>query len=164
MAVRDRTEGPTRERTLVIWLVVLGLVVLGLGGWVVYDLFFAPTTAPSAELDQVVDDYIEAFVAADGEAFGETVTSNYRWIWADSTQTADVAEMVAYVASGLNFEVNELGPRVWNGDNPIVVAVAMDLRSDTMEPGPDGMAGVSVLEIVEQGDGYRVSRHVWAGK
>jgi hypothetical protein len=157
MSVHDRTTG---TNPLVIWLVVLGVVVVGLGGWVVYDMFFA-SGAPNAELAQLVEDYEAAWMEADGEAFVALVTDDYTFEW--DGRSMGVPSMRASIAVDDGFEV-ETTSEVWSSDGSThYVSLAETVSSDSGVPGPDGMDGISTLTIVEDGDGYLIAQHVWFG-
>lgn len=160
MAVReDRTTTVDRN---VVWLVVLGVVVLGLAGWIVYDLFFSPTTAPNGELAQVVADYNEAWVTGDTATFAEIASDDYAFVWNDDSFGPVTMEFRIGALEG--FRVEPIGRQLWSGDGPAYfVSTAQTIYSDSGYPGPDGVEGISTLELMEQGDTYFVVRHVWFG-
>lgn len=157
MSVRDSTTG---TNPLVIWLVVLGVVAVGLGGWVVYDLFFA-AGAPNGELAQLVEDYEAAWEDADPTAFEAIVTDDY--VFETSAGSSGVASMRGSIAVDVGFEAESFS-EAWSGEGPTYyVARSQTVSSEDAFPGPDGVDGVSVLTIVGDGDGYLVARHVWFG-
>lgn len=157
MSIRDSTTAGTRP--YVIAVVVLGVLVLGLGGWVVYDLFFSPTGAPSAELDQLVADYEAAWMDADAAAFEALVTDDYTF--ESGASSWSVGSMRSGIAVDDGFRV-ETPSEAWSGDGPRYhVALVETIFSDYGAPGPFGQEGISVLEIVEVDDGYLIARHVW---
>jgi hypothetical protein len=160
MAVQQDTR-TTVDRKMV-WIVVLGVIVLGLAGWLVYDLFFSATTAPNAELAQVVADYSEAWETDDSAAFATMVSDDYQFVWNDTSTGAVTMQYNIRFEDG--FRVEPIGRRLWSGDGPeYYVSTAQTIYSDTDYPGPEGVEGMSTVVLVEDGDTYQVVRHVWFG-
>jgi hypothetical protein len=160
MAVQQERRTTTNRN--LVWIVVLGVIVLGLAGWIVFDLFFSATTAPNAELAQVVADYTEAWETSDTAAFATTVSDDYQFVRGDTSTGAVTMQFNIGMDNG--FRVEPIGRQLWSGDGPeYYVSIAETIYSDSDYPGPEGVEGMSTVVLVEDGDTYQVVRHVWFG-
>ena len=159
MAVRE--ESTTSVDRNVVWLVVLGVIVLGLAGWIVFDLFFSATTAPNGEIAQVLADYETAWETGDAALFAEVTSEDYVFVSGGSETSA---VMMGFTIGALDgFSIETIGHRVWAGDGPTYqVTMAETVYPDSAIL-PDGLDGISTIELVEDGDSYLVVNHVWFG-
>jgi hypothetical protein len=160
MAVREDKETTVDRSTM--WLVVLGVVILGLAGWIVYDLFFSGTMAPNGEAADVVNAYEAAWEEGDLQAFAELTSGDYYFRVDDAKASSVIMEFRIGAMDG--FRVKQMGQWVWSGEAPFYqVAIPQTVYTETGYPGPEGIVGMSTLELVEEGDTFLVESHVWVG-
>ena len=154
---------PTTDRTkaLTTWVVVLGIVAVGLAGWVVYDLFFGPTTAPNTEMSQLLDDYTAAWNDHDGEAFMALVTEDFVFESDGGISTRTYQAQSITASSEYGWEVDQVGEPMWAGDGPWYVTTVDEV---SWEDAPAPIEGISTFEVVEMEDGsYLIAQHVFFG-
>lgn len=168
MAVLEATETRPPERIevandrSVVWFVVLGAVVLGMAAWIVYDLFFSAAAAPNGELARVVNTYELAWETGDLQTFAELTTGDY--FFRSGGDQASAVVMRFRIGALDGFRVEQQGRWVWSGEGPYhQVSIPQTVFTETGYPGPDGIVGMSTLELVEEGDSYLVASHVWVG-
>lgn len=147
---------------MLVWVVVLGVLVVGLAGWIVYDLFFSATTAPNGEIARVLSDYQTAWETEDAAMFAALTSDDYEFISGDQSVGPETMELRLSMMNG--FRVERIGQEVWAGDGPTYhVSRAQTIYTDSGFPGPDGVDGISTISFVEDGDSYLVVMHRWFG-
>lgn len=156
-----RGEHPERgTRTLTAIVVALTVALVGLGAWVIIDRTSTPDTAPSGDVAQVWDDYMDAWNNYDGDAYLELTTDDYTFVTEMGTNTA--ASQAIYI-NGLgtyDWQVTPIGEPTMAGDGPWFVSQVNRVEDNTMtEP----VEGVSVLTIVDDGGVLRVANHTFFG-
>jgi hypothetical protein len=147
---------------LTVAVVILTLAVIGMAMWAISGAPESEASAPSIELDELVDDYFETWTDYDSDAFFDLVTEDYIWEWGDQAWDAEakMAEVAHY--EFVNFRVDFTSERLWSGEEPTYyVAQSHTSYTDTGFPGPDGVDSISVLKIVNQDGDYLIARHVF---
>jgi hypothetical protein len=156
MAVHEM-EAATKAHRLSIWVVVLAISTVGLAGWIVYDLFFSATAAPSFEIMGVVMDYVDAWNEADPVAFEAVVTDDY--VFQNEYGTYDLAGQLENLTKvdETNMEASMVGWPIWAGDGPWYVSVADRMMADDWD---EPVSGIGTVTIVQEGDTYLVDSHI----
>jgi hypothetical protein len=72
----DQEAAGRRRSALTVALVVLTVAFVGLASWVVYDQM---NSSVDSEIQQLLDDHREAWMAQDVVAFREMTTDDYAW-------------------------------------------------------------------------------------
>jgi len=160
---RTSTDGQEtlrgRLRGLSIAVVVMAIALLGLGAWVVYDFVTDGQTAPTGEVQALLDDYTAAWNDHDGAAFLELVTENYTFSSGSMETSAEGQAML--IRGYSNIDIERIGQPIMVGDGPWDVVVANRLNNtnaDTYEE------GISFFVIVDQDGTLLVSSHDWTGE
>ena len=161
----DPEPAVNRNRFLTIAAMVLALALVGLSAWVVYDMTTAPETAVTAEIEELLDDYIAAWNSYDGEAFLELLTDDYVLDMvgasAAATQPASDASELVNSLDAFEWSVAVIGERIMAGDGPWYVSEVEHFAGP--DYGPAGADGVSTLTIVDDGGTLKVARHAYVG-
>jgi hypothetical protein len=150
-----------RLRAMTVTVVVLAVALIGLGAWVVYDLVAQPDTAPTAEIEALLDDYTTAWNEYDGDAFLALVTDDYVHEYAGFGSTAE--SVAADIESNEVFEntVEKVGDPIMIGEGPrYYVAQANRLTS----VGGVRLEGISLFTIIQEGDMFKIQEHVFIGE
>jgi hypothetical protein len=157
----DRSGHPERgNRTLKAIVIALTVALVGLGAWVIVDRASTPDTAPSGDVAQVWDDYMDAWNNYDGDAYLELTTDDYTFVTETGTNTA--ASQAAYIdgLGAYDWQVTPVGEPTMAGDGPWFVSQVNRVEDNTMtEP----VEGISVLTIVDDGGVLRVANHTFFG-
>ena len=133
----------------------------------------APETAVTAEIDQLFEDYITAFNNYDEEAVQAVITDGYMVyetgfdpLYAVSTGfTHEYPASWVLAAVNLNYPALEyhwerVGEPIMTGDGPWLVSQA--IFSTSNDPCcPNGVEGISILTIVDEGGTLKVARDVF---
>jgi uncharacterized protein HemX len=155
--------GHRRNGLLLTLVIVLAAAVVGLGVWVIVDQTSTSDTAVTDDVQQLLDDYYDAWNDHDGDAYLELMTDNARHVTGLGETSA--AQQAAYIDNldTYNWHVEPIGDAVMSGDGrPWYVAQVNLLTSNTY---PDeGYEGMSVLTIIDDGGTLRISRHVYNGQ
>ncbi|MFV1960413.1 MAG: hypothetical protein ACC658_01140, partial [Acidimicrobiia bacterium] len=113
-----------RTRGLGIAIVILAGLVLPLGAWIIYDFSQGATTAPSAEMRQLLDDYDSAWNNYDAEAFLALTTAGYRFTSAGGTEFRRVDQASEFETTLPMFtrQFENLGEPIVTGHGPWYVS------------------------------------------
>jgi hypothetical protein len=152
-----------RNRGLEIAVVILTILVLGLGAWIIYDYTQGSAFAPSAEIEQLVDDYHDAWNNYDGEAFLATTREGYTFT-SSAAGTFDRAEQLDVIEKTLpsyDWEVERLDDPMVIGDGPWWYVSFPVQTSDNLR---DSINGMTVLTVVDFDGTYLVAGHVFIGR
>jgi hypothetical protein len=161
--VADPGQETLERRTRGLWIavIVLGVLVLGLGAWIIYDYTQDSALAPPAEVTQVVEDYTAAWNNYDGEAFLATTREGYTFT--SSAGAFDRTEQLSAIENTLptiRWQVMPLDDPIAIGDGPTWFVVSLDETTDNIR---DFVEGVSVITVVEDDGSYLITRHVFLG-
>ena len=155
------TEHPDRDnRTLTAVVVALTIALIGLGAWVIIDRNSTPATAPSDDVTQVWDDYLDAWSTYDGDAFLQVTTDDFTFVTETETTSVDVQAANIDRLGAYDWQVTPIGDRVMAGDGPWFVSQVQRVEFNTL---PEPVEGVSVLTIVDDGGELRVANHTFFG-
>ena len=143
------------------WLVaVLVVAVAGLGAWAIYGAFSGSETAPTDEIDQLMDDYMDAWNDYDGDAFLQVVSDDYvLQTEGDLTGAAAQATYIDQLGT-YNWQVTPVGDRMMAGDGPWYVTQVNVLESSIYA---GEVEGITVLTIVDEDGVLRVAGHTYFG-
>lgn len=144
------TESP-RRRTGFVVLAIVAAALLGFGlGWAVFR--DTGTSVPD-DIEALLDDYTDAWNAADGEAAVALMTPGARFyssaFMPNEGLTGD--ELVDHI-NGLRPDEIADGDRTVVGDGPYMVV---------SDASPTGFDGTSVIYVVEVGDTLMIAGHHW---
>lgn len=147
------------NRTLKAIVIFLAVALVGLGAWVIIDRSSTPATAPSDDIAQLWDDYIDAWSNYDGDAFLELTTDDYTFV--SEMGTAGAASQAAFInGSGrYDWQVTPVGDPAMAGDGPWFVSQVHLIEDNRSGP----VEGISVLTIVDDGGVLRVANHTFYG-
>ena len=145
-------------------LIVAGVLVAG-GGIVACGGDDSDGSTPDASVElpaevvEAYDNYIEALLAADGEAMLEFVTDDFTWL-SYGTNLMDAEYRADYVTRYYgNFDVEEIGePTVVGGGDEYIFSVPE--RATT----PAIADGISLVKMVKVDDTWLVSAHRFLGE
>jgi hypothetical protein len=158
---RGRTGHPDRgNRTLKAIVIALTVALIGLGAWVIIDRSSTSETAVSADVAEVMDDYLDAWNNYDGDAFLEVTTSDFTFVTEQGATGAAVQANYINQLGNWDWHATPIGERVMAGDGPWYVS-QVNLVEDTTTAGP--VEGISVLTIVDDGGVLRVANHTFFG-
>lgn len=147
------------NRWLIAAVVVLAIAVVALGAWVVYDLTTDSSAVP-AEVEALVEDYMNALSTYDGDALMATMyepTFRFKYGTALSLNAADnVASLAEWEADGMKVEISgDLAFTEAAYPYDYYVAVPLHMTS-TANPG--GSEGIELMGIIDRVDtGLRVT-------
>lgn len=156
---QETLERPTRG--LWIAIVILGVLVLGFGAWIIYDYTQDSALAPGAEIEQLVEDYTDAWNSYDGEAFLATTQEGYTFT--SNAGTFDRTEQlfnIENVLPELAWQVESLYEPLAVGDGPRWFVTVPSETSDNVR---DFVEGVSVITVVERDGTYLITGHIFIG-
>lgn len=153
---RSGSTTPTSSRNpLAPWVVVLSVLVVGLAGWIAWDLFFVEDAAPVPEVADLVDDFIASLDEYDTEAAEALVMPSF---------ATNVAGPVTGVDGAITWlEANDahatiVGPMISQveGDWTVVAApISGHVADESVDEGTRFL-GTVVLRGNDT-DGYRIS-------
>ena len=159
--VDDRISKLRKRNRGLGWLAgLLAVAVIGLGGWLIADLNSGSAeTAPTAEIEQLLNDYNTAWNEADGAGYLSMLTDSY---------TIETPRYGAFTGpeQALNFEparngVQTVGDYTMIGTGPWWVTMA---SHHDFAPGyPEGVDSVSILKIVEENGALKIAYHKGSG-
>lgn len=158
---QSSAEKRVEQLRTAVWL--LGILVVVLGAWIVYDYSQDTALAPTPEISDLIDDYVAAWNNYDGEAFlaltreGYTYTSNMAGTF-DRDEQLDVIENTLPSQS---WSAELLGDPVMVGDGPWW-HVAMPVRITSMLS--DVMDGTCMLTVYDADGTYLITRHIFNGR
>ena len=155
-----RTGHPDRgNRTLKAIVIALTVALVGLGAWVIIDRSSTPDTAPSDDVAQVWDDYLDAWSDYDGDAFLEITTDDYTFV--SEMGTAGATSQAAFInrLGDYDWQVTQVGEPIMAGDGPWFVSQVNQIEDNRSGP----VEGISVLTIVDDGGVLRVANHMFFG-
>ena len=158
----DQTGHPERgNRTLTAIVIALAVALVGLGAWVIIDRNSTPETAPSDEVSQLWDDYIDAWNNYDGDAFLQLTTSDYTFVTEQGTATAAEQASEINLLGNYGWHVTDVGEPLMAGDGPWYVTQVNLVENATSARGGGSTEGISVLTIVDDGGVLRVANHTF---
>ena len=141
-----------RNRGLIVTVIILAIVALGLGAALIYQM--NTSEALPADVEQVLDEYIGAWEAADTNAFLASVTDDYmitEYIYAETGDSADPLMFSFKVFDDDPAITAEMG--VKNADYTVARGEAFVVRGEgpwivsfeeTWTSGPNTMPGVAM--------------------
>ena len=154
-------DTPHRGQRGMGWLVALLVIaVAGLGAWAIYGAFSESETAPTDAVDQLMDDYTDAWNNYDGDAFLQVVTDDYVLrsegdLTGPATQATHIDRLGTY-----DWQVTPVGDRMMAGDGPWYVTQVNVLESSIYA---GEVEGITVLTIVDDDGVLRVAEHTFFG-
>jgi hypothetical protein len=150
---------------------VLTVMIVALGAWLAYDQ--ATGTDVPAEIDQLIDDYLQAWVDKDESAIRAATTDDFELteylysIGADFQNpervklmetVRDDVEGVIRVGFGYDWLNERAGQPIITGDGPWFVSFVENWHDD------DGHSlGMANYVIVDDNGALRIANHYWAG-
>jgi len=180
--VTDRTEAAgdvqsiqSRNRWLVIALAVLGVAVIFLG----FLLWSGTGSTVSAEVDQVIDDYITAVVNQDPEAWRATVTDD--WYYSskyygpngfldEMSYDPPMNEYLRTIEFGVAVEYEQLSDPIVIGDGPWFVTMHQHWPEAQDPDGRNSVGGLAkdyegtgTYVVIEQDGTMKVAAAYWTG-
>lgn len=155
-------HGRPSRRTLVVLIAVLAAAVLGLGAWLVVERNSTTDTAITGEVQQLLDEYYDAWNTWDGDAYLELVTDDGSFaVTGRTTSTAQQATIIEGLER-VDWHVETIGDPIMVGDGPWYVTQADHLTGDAY---PDsGHQGISTFTVVDDAGTLRISHHVYTGE
>lgn len=165
MSVTDSTQrtpatGRERPRTLTVAVAILSVLVIGLGAWLIYELQASGPTAVSSDVEELLDDYAEAWNTHDSDGFLELVSSDYRF-YGTAGQPGMTAEetagMISTDLAPLEFSVETVGSLRGIGDEASLHVTALE-RYSSLFP-QQAETGASVFHLVKNGDTWEIQAH-----
>lgn len=165
-------QAERRNRLLTITVVVLVLAVFGLGSWIIYDATTDREASVTAEIDQLLDDYISAVSANDAPAYLAVVTDDFvvndiLYYQVGGTLVRSLSsETLDLVATSLEFAVTEwqfelVGEPIVTGEGPWYVSLVENARNTTEEN--HRYVGVSTYVVVDDDGTLLVAEKTWIG-
>ncbi len=163
-ATERRTDhvGPKGNRFLIALVVVLAAVVVGLVAWLIIDQTSSSDVAATDEVQQLVDDYHDAWNNWDGDAYLDLVTDDAVFVSRFATTPAATQANIISSGEGTNWHVQAVGEAIMTGDGPWYVAQANRLTAAVYPD--DGYEGLSILTIVDVDGTLQVARHQYIGE
>ncbi len=145
-----------RTRGLGIAVVILAGLVLALGAWIIYDISQGASTAPSAEMTQLLDDYDSAWNNYDAEAFLALTTAGYRFTSAGGSEfrRVDQASEIETRLPMFTRQFENLGEPIVTGHGPWYVSTPVHTTTNIREA-----EGISILTVVDIDGVLQVSDH-----
>lgn len=151
-----------RNRFLIVALAIMTAACVALGTWTIVDRSGSSDVAPTAEIQQLSDDYRASWNEYDGNAFLGYVTDDYGFqVLGDSPTSATAQASFIGMSSGSNWNAAPVGEPIVAGDGPWYVATVDHLTADGYPE--DGVDGVSVVKIVDEGGTLKVAHHTFIG-
>lgn len=159
---RHHGDGSSGRGMLIGLVVVLAAAVVGLGAWLIVDGTETSDTAVTDEVQQLLDDYHDAWNEYDGDAYLRLMTpGGMHVVGGRATQAAQQATIIEGL-DRYDWHVEPIGEPILVGDGPWYVAQANLLTATTYPEG--GHEGLSVLTIVNDDGTMRITRHVYTGR
>jgi hypothetical protein len=154
--------GPKGNRFLIALVVVLAAAVVGLGAWLIIDQTSSSDVATTDEVQQLIDDYHDAWNDHDGDAYLELVTDDA--VFVTSLASTPAATQARTISAGerTDWQVEPVGEPIMTGDGPWYVAQANRLTAAVYPD--DGYEGLSILTIVDDDGTLLVDRHLYVGQ
>ncbi|MDH3605670.1 MAG: hypothetical protein OER12_01600 [Acidimicrobiia bacterium] len=156
----DNETGVLQRRNRVLgWLTVfLAVAVVGLGLWLAAEVTSSSTElAPTAEVEQLLTDYQEAWANADSNAYLALLTDNFVLETSRFGRFTGPEQVAAWVPARQGLE--QLGGYSMIGTGPWYVTVASHHDSVPFPGFSEGVDSVSVFKIVDQGGTLKVAYH-----
>ncbi|MEX1287820.1 MAG: hypothetical protein AB1Z57_07780 [Acidimicrobiia bacterium] len=150
------TLEPSMTRSpLVPWVIVLGIVVAGLAGWIAYDLFLVEDAAPSPEVAALVEDFVTSLDEYDSEAANALVMPNFATNVAGPVTGAD--EAISALESW-DHRTSIVGPMVARVDGDwTLVVVPISLHDPDLRPDEGVPIMATVVVFDSDADGHLIS-------
>lgn len=153
----------SQSRFLTVMVAVLAVVALGLGAVVLYNLASGDESAVPADVQQVLDDYYDAWETQDGNALRALITDDYsltEHVYEPDGRQVVVVRDPDNLSLNLDaYTIETFGTPIVTGDGPWFVSVGESWvgefsRSD----------GIATYEVVEQDGTLLIARHYWDGQ
>lgn len=155
-------HGRPSRRTLVVLTAVLAAAVLGLGAWLVVERTSTTDTAITGEVQQLLDEYYDAWNTWDGDAYLGLVTEDGSFaVTGRTTSTAQQATIIEGLER-VDWHVETIGEPIMVGEGPWYVTQADHLTGAAYPDG--GHQGISTFTIVEDAGTLLISHHVYTGE
>ncbi len=151
----------TRNRFLIIALAIVTAAFVALGTWTLVDRSGSSDVAPTAEIQQLLDDYEAAWNDYDGAAFLALVTDGYGFEISGTTTGAATQALYIDNMGSTSWHVTQVGDAISAGDGPYYVALVDNLTA--VDYPVDGVDGVSIVTVVDDGGTLKVDHHVFIG-
>lgn len=159
-------EAPDRSRSrlLKVMVAVLAVVVLALGAVVLYELASGDESAMPADVQQVLDDYYDAWETEDRDALRALVTDDVAFVKhvykPDGGQysVASDADRFGSRLGQTDYTIENFDSPIVTGDGPWFVSVGESWISVFSRY--DGTANYM---IVEEDGALLIARHHWVG-
>ncbi len=159
-------QARTRNRVLTIISAILALALVGLGSWILYDVASGPTVP--TEVNEVIDDYLQAWVGRDQEALRAATTEDfvineyqYKWgvdeIILHEIYNDDVEGIIS-IGFLFPWEIELVGDLHVAGEDPWFVTVEENWAQNLWHY--DGMA---TYVVIDDGGTLKIANHYWTG-
>lgn len=151
-----------RNRMLTILVILMAAVLVAMAAWIVVDATRTSDVAPTAEIEQLLDDYRAAWNDYDGEAFLGMTAPGYRF---EAEGFRNTAEEQASVIDGLgtyNWQVATRGEVIVAGDGPWYTAEVNVITG--RYAASEGSEGITLKRIVDNDGTLKVSKHIFLGQ
>ncbi len=163
-----------RNRRLLVLSAFLAVVVLALGGWLLFDSDGGAEASIPAEIDAVVEDYFNAWNAYDADALRAVTTDGFR-IYESEYLTEFTASGPVSLSYDLDWALNRIevvyptvearwtryGGPVVAGEGPWLAAqVVGSVRVPRPNLPPVEFRGVVMLTIVDEDGTLKVARDI----
>jgi hypothetical protein len=161
-----------RNRLLTITVVVLVLAAVGLGSWIIYDATTDREASVTAEIDQLLDDYISAVSTNDAPAYLAVVTDDFvvndilyyqvggTFVRGLSSETLDLL-VPSMEAAVTEWQFELVGDPIVTGEGPWYVSLVENARNTTEEN--HRYVGVSTYVVVDDDGTLLVAEKTWVG-
>jgi hypothetical protein len=175
---RADTAQPVRTksgyRCLVVLIMVLVLTVTALGACSPNDGTAVPETAVTAEIDQLLDDYLGAWNAYDAVSLRPLLTDGFMWYWTNldpkhgvstgAPHSKDLAETLSYVEGSAPLSKAQfewVGEPIMTGDGPWLVSRAWRYTSENYDH-PEAH-GITTYTFVDEDGTLKMARAIEVG-
>jgi hypothetical protein len=142
------------------WIGVLSVLVVGLAGWLAFELFWSNDAAPVAEVSALVDSFTEALNDRDVAGLEATVTPEFATNVPGSS-TTDLEAVTAWV-DGLDLTIEPIGPMIATVDGlwtTVVVPQVAIRDQESADPGARVEAMGTFVVYGNAENGYLISRY-----